>query len=246
MSEEQAAPETVPAAQLSPSEIAKKLGNDAFLAKKYDEAIEHYSKGLLLDPENAVFYSNRSACYGALKQWERAYEDALMCVSKDPKFIKGYYRLSSAQTEMKKFDDSIATLRAALTLEPGNEVIVRQLKSVQAKKNAESSKEGVKPKRQLDEAQLKELAELQEQTNTYARDLRMVRSKIASIQRETRVNRVTNDQIRPLPEETPMYRSVGKAFIFAGKTEVESRLEKEFAEFTKTQKDLLDRQEYLD
>ena len=82
MSEEQAAPETVPAAQLSPSEIAKKyanviiccivssckikylyehfrLGNDAFLAKKYDEAIEHYSKGLLLDPENAVFYSNR-------------------------------------------------------------------------------------------------------------------------------------------------------------------------------------------
>jgi transcriptional accessory protein Tex/SPT6 len=29
------------------------------LAKKYDEAIEHYSKGLLLDPENAVFYSNR-------------------------------------------------------------------------------------------------------------------------------------------------------------------------------------------
>ena len=67
---------------------------------------------------------------------------------------------------------------------------------------------------------LHQLAELQEQTNTYARDLRMVRSKIASIQRETRVNRVTNDQIRPLPEETPMYRSVGKAFIFAGKTEV--------------------------
>ena len=28
--------------------------------------------------------------------------------------------------------------------------------------------------------------------------------------------------------------------------QVESRLEKEFAEFTKTQKDLLDRQEYLD
>ena len=86
MSEEQT-PEAAPAAPLSPSDIAKKyidnilklryiqrfdaycilsfkrcydrLGNDAFLAKKYDEAIEHYSKGLLLDPENAVFYSNR-------------------------------------------------------------------------------------------------------------------------------------------------------------------------------------------
>jgi hypothetical protein len=85
MSEEQT-PGAAPAAPLSPSDIAKKyidiilkryiqrcdaycilsfkrcydrLGNDAFLAKKYDEAIEHYSKGLLLDPENAVFYSNR-------------------------------------------------------------------------------------------------------------------------------------------------------------------------------------------
>jgi len=35
------------------------LGNDAYLAKKYDEAIEHYSKAMLLDPENAVYYSNR-------------------------------------------------------------------------------------------------------------------------------------------------------------------------------------------
>ena len=60
-----------------------------------------------------------SACYAALKQWQKAYEDALQCIAKDPKFIKGYYRLSSAQTELKLFDDSLSTLRAALTLEPG-------------------------------------------------------------------------------------------------------------------------------
>ena len=60
-----------------------------------------------------------SACHAALKNWQGAYEDALASISKDPKFIKGYYRLASAQTEMQKFDDAETTLRAALTLEPG-------------------------------------------------------------------------------------------------------------------------------
>ena len=60
-----------------------------------------------------------SACYAAIKNWQGSYEDALACISKDPKFIKGYYRLASAQTELMKFDDAETTLRAALTMEPG-------------------------------------------------------------------------------------------------------------------------------
>lgn len=42
-----------------------------------------------------------------------------------------------------------------------------------------------------------------------------------------------------------LYRSVGKAFIFTPKAEVESRLEKEISELTKAQRDLADREEYL-
>lgn len=60
-----------------------------------------------------------SACYAALKQWQKAYEDAVMSVSKDPKFIKGYLRLSTAQTELQLFDDAETTLKAALSIEPG-------------------------------------------------------------------------------------------------------------------------------
>jgi tetratricopeptide (TPR) repeat protein len=61
-----------------------------------------------------------SACYASLKKWQSSLEDALVSVSKDPKFIKGYYRLSSAQAELQLFDDAEATLKAALTIEPGN------------------------------------------------------------------------------------------------------------------------------
>ena len=54
-----------------------------------------------------------------MKNWQSAYDDALLSISKDPKFIKGYYRLASAQTELSKFDEAEVTFRAALTLEPG-------------------------------------------------------------------------------------------------------------------------------
>jgi tetratricopeptide (TPR) repeat protein len=35
------------------------LGNKAYLAKKYEEAIEFYSKAIEADPLNPIFYSNR-------------------------------------------------------------------------------------------------------------------------------------------------------------------------------------------
>lgn len=129
-----------------------------------------------------------SACHASLKDWQSAYDDALLSISKDPKFIKGYYRLASAQTELMKFDDAETTLRAALTLEPGlfylfyvctlvtsllfitdehtccgllcagNEVLLKQIRTLKAKKTAAlaASKQKKAPK-QLDEATIKEV-----------------------------------------------------------------------------------------
>lgn len=65
---------------------------------------------------NSTIYS---ACYAAKQRWDIALEDAVLCVSKDPKFIKGYFRLSAAQMELKQYSDAEATLKAVLQLEPG-------------------------------------------------------------------------------------------------------------------------------
>lgn len=104
---------------VSPAEEEKKLGNGCFAKKEYDEAIKHYTKAIELDDTQAAFYSNRSACYASKKEWQAALGDALQCVSKDAKFVKGYVRLAVAQMELDMLEDADKTLRVALTLEPG-------------------------------------------------------------------------------------------------------------------------------
>lgn len=54
-----------------------------------------------------------------MQNWQLALEDALQCVGKDSNFIKGYFRLSIAQSELGYYDDAETTLRAALAKEPG-------------------------------------------------------------------------------------------------------------------------------
>ena len=55
-----------------------------------------------------------------MQNWQLALEDAIKCVAKDSNFIKGYFRLSIAQTELGQFEDAEITLRAVLAKEPGS------------------------------------------------------------------------------------------------------------------------------
>lgn len=224
---------TIDAPNQTPAEKEKKLGNEFFAKKEYDDAIVHYSEAIKLDPENAVFYSNRAACYASKAMWKHSLEDAVMCISKDSKFIKGYYRLATAQMELKEYDDSEATIRAALVLEPNNEILVKQLKTIKHKKTTEAvaiakALQG-RPQKELTNEQKKELQDLQEQSMTWSRDLRQVSARLNNIQRETRANQVTIGQVDILEETVPLYRSVGKAFVLSDKKSISENLETELS-----------------
>ena len=97
-----------------------RLGNDCFAAKRFTEAIQHYDEAIKLDASNATLYSNKSACYASLGQWEEALREAKICLSKDNNFIKAYGRLATAEAELGRYDDAISTLRSALTKDPGD------------------------------------------------------------------------------------------------------------------------------
>lgn len=54
-----------------------------------------------------------------MKNWQAAKEDATTCIAKDPSFIKGYYRLSVAHTELGDYDDAANVLKEAIRRDPG-------------------------------------------------------------------------------------------------------------------------------
>ena len=57
----------------------KAKGNEFFKAKDYTTAIEWYTKAVDADPQNRVYYSNRSAAHAALRNYEAAAKDGEMC-----------------------------------------------------------------------------------------------------------------------------------------------------------------------
>lgn len=99
----------------------KKKGNDAFNAQNYDEAIEHYSEAIRLDPSGAVYYSNRAAVYATLRDARRALDDANMCIQLDPSFVKGYIRKGQALYDLERWDEADSAYREGLMLDPSND-----------------------------------------------------------------------------------------------------------------------------
>ena len=59
----------------------KDLGNKAFTAGKFEEAIEHFTEAISMDSTNHVLFSNRSAAFASLKKYREALSDAEKTVS---------------------------------------------------------------------------------------------------------------------------------------------------------------------
>lgn len=62
-------------------------------AKRATEAAEDYTRAIELDPENAVYYSNRAAAFTMQEDFDSAIEDCKAAVSLNPSYAKAYSRL---------------------------------------------------------------------------------------------------------------------------------------------------------
>ena len=88
----------------------KELGNAAFKEGNHAEAIRLYTNAIGLVPENAVYYSNRSAAYLAEGDSRgKALKDAEKCIELSPKWVKGYIRKGAAEHALKRYDAAKAT-----------------------------------------------------------------------------------------------------------------------------------------
>lgn len=66
----------------------KEKGNLAFNQGNYREALQYYTIAIEKDPSNVVFYSNRSAAYLMLQNFQAALDDANIGIEKDSAWAK--------------------------------------------------------------------------------------------------------------------------------------------------------------
>ena len=70
------------------AEQLKREGNAALQEGNMEEAIRLYSAAIVLDPNNPILYSNRSAAYAKIQEYEKALEDAEKTVALKPDWTK--------------------------------------------------------------------------------------------------------------------------------------------------------------
>lgn len=78
----------------------------------YDQAIEHYSKAIELNPNVAIYYGNRSLAYLKTECFGYALSDATKAIEVDKNYVKGYYRRAAAYMSLGKFKQALRDLEA--------------------------------------------------------------------------------------------------------------------------------------
>ena len=121
--------------------VHKTAGNEAFKTGKFEEGVNHFTLAILEDPEDHVFYSNRSACFAALNQFTRAAEDASKCIELKPDWSKGYSRLGLALFSKGDLKGAQKAYADGLAIEPTSDMLQEALQEVrEAKKKADENR----------------------------------------------------------------------------------------------------------
>lgn len=100
----------------------KNQGNSYFEKQEYKEALKLYTEAIELDENNAVIYTNRSACYIKMGLLENGLKDSQKAKLLDPKWIKAYFREGESYLLMKEYGDAAASFWEGLQIEPSNKV----------------------------------------------------------------------------------------------------------------------------
>ncbi|TPX55954.1 hypothetical protein PhCBS80983_g04906 [Powellomyces hirtus] len=118
------------------AEDFKTRGNQAFSAGQFEEAIQHFSSAIELDPSNHVLYSNRSASYSSLKNYQQALLDANKTVELKPDWPRGYSRKGAALHGLGELPEAADAYKAGLQVDPNNAQLKKALDEVEAAMDA--------------------------------------------------------------------------------------------------------------
>lgn len=197
---------------------------------------------MLLDSQSVV---TRSASYAGLEQWDKAVEDAKECIKLDPQFMKGYYRLATAQLELEDFDMALATIKQGLSLDANNAQLLKVMRNIKQAKRA-ATVVATSNEKPIDSATSQELRDLQIQLAETSREYNKVQANLTKLLREQRMNEITLNELEKNPSEGSYFRSIGKVFVKHARDDIYGHLKSVMEEQGKNQSDLMQKSDFLE
>ena len=97
------------------------LGNDAFAAFKWNEAVHFYRKSISCEGESKLsskVYSNLAATLCKLSQYSEADIEAQSAIDRDPKWGKAWWRKGTVRELQKDFLGALRNYEKATELDP--------------------------------------------------------------------------------------------------------------------------------
>ena len=115
---------------MNPALEWKEKGNEYVKLKKYQEALDCYTKAIEYDSNNEVFYSNRSLMHNNLGNFQKAIKDAEKALSLKPDYIKAYLRKGNALEGLKKYQEAFNAYKSGLEIDPNDAQLTKALKDL--------------------------------------------------------------------------------------------------------------------
>ena len=89
-----------------------------FSSEKYQDALNALEELIVNNPNDALLFNIKGACFAGLDQKNLAIENYKKAVAINPRYAKAHYNLAGALHELEKFDDSIRSYQDTLAIEP--------------------------------------------------------------------------------------------------------------------------------
>eukprot|EP00968_Pinguiococcus_pyrenoidosus_P016956 scaffold1651_cov317-Pinguiococcus_pyrenoidosus.AAC.21 len=106
----------------------KAQANRLYISKEYDAALDLYTKALEKDASAATIWSNRSACFYAMNEFEKALNDARVTKAIDPSWPKAWVRIGLAAQALGRYEDAANAFWSGLKLDTSNKQLKKLLK----------------------------------------------------------------------------------------------------------------------
>lgn len=101
---------------LDTAEQHKQRGNQFFSGGDYEDAIQEYTKAIIKDSSNPIYFQNRALCYYRTGSYDRTEQDARRAIDLDPSSLKGHYYLGLALLELRHLTQADSHLAKAYAL----------------------------------------------------------------------------------------------------------------------------------